>query len=410
MKILVSIRVALRALRVNRLRSALTMLGIIIGVAAVIAMVAIGSGATASIQAQIQSIGSNIIMVSSGSLTTGGMRLGSGASQTLSEDDAKAISAECPAVSAVAPTVRGGAQLMFGNSNWATSIQGTTPDYLTIRDLSVASGRAFTDQDVDSAAKVALLGPTVAKNLFGDGDPVGQVIRIKNAPFTVDGVLAAKGQSPSGQDQDDVVLIPISTAKREVTGASRANARSVGSLMVQAANADLMDEAQTEIGALLRQRHRIQAGQDDDFMVRNLSEVFDAQEGSAQVMALLLGAIASVSLIVGGIGIMNIMLVSVTERTREIGLRLAVGGKARDIMSQFLVEAVTLSVLGGTVGILLGLAASGLISHFAGWSTLISPTAILLASVFSAVVGISFGYYPARKAAMLDPIEALRYE
>ena len=410
MKILVSIRVALRALRVNRLRSALTMLGIIIGVAAVIAMVAIGSGATASIQAQIQSIGSNIIMVSSGSLTTGGMRLGSGASQTLSEDDAKAISAECPAVSAVAPTVRGGAQLMFGNSNWATSIQGTTPDYLTIRDLSVASGHAFTDQDVDSAAKVALLGPTVAKNLFGDSDPVGQVIRIKNVPFTVTGVLAAKGQSPSGQDQDDVVLIPISTAKREVTGASRANARSVGSLMVQAANADLMDEAQTEIGALLRQRHRIQAGQDDDFMVRNLSEVFEAQEGSAQVMALLLGAIASVSLIVGGIGIMNIMLVSVTERTREIGLRLAVGGKARDIMSQFLVEAVTLSVLGGTVGILLGLAASGLISHFAGWSTLISPTAILMASVFSAVVGISFGYYPARKAAMLDPIEALRYE
>jgi putative ABC transport system permease protein len=223
-------------------------------------------------------------------------------------------------------------------------------------------------------------------------------------------VLAAKGQSPSGQDQDDVVLIPITTAKRDVTGASRANARSVGSLMVQAANANLMDEAQTEIGALLRQRHRIQPGQDDDFTVRNLSEVFDAQEGSAQVMALLLGAIASVSLIVGGIGIMNIMLVSVTERTREIGLRLAVGGKARDIMSQFLVEAVTLSVLGGTVGILLGLAASGLISHFAGWSTLISPTAILLASVFSAVVGISFGYYPARKAAMLDPIEALRYE
>ena len=410
MKILVSIRVALRALRVNRLRSALTMLGIIIGVAAVIAMVAIGSGATASIQAQIQSIGSNIIMVLSGSLTTGGMRLGSGASQTLTEDDAKAIAAECPAVSAVAPTVRGGAQLMFGNSNWATSIQGTTPDYLAIRDLSVANGRAFTDQDVESAAKVALLGPTVAKNLFGDGDPVGQVIRIKNAPFTVSGVLAAKGQSPTGQDQDDVVIVPISTAKREVTGASRANARSVGSLMVQAASANLMDEAQIEIGALLRQRHHIQAGQDDDFTVRNLSEVFDAQEGSAQVMALLLGAIASVSLIVGGIGIMNIMLVSVTERTREIGLRLAVGGKARDIMSQFLVEAVTLSVLGGTIGILLGLGASELISHFAGWSTLISPTAIILASVFSAVVGISFGYYPARKAAMLDPIEALRYE
>jgi putative ABC transport system permease protein len=310
----------------------------------------------------------------------------------------------------VAPTVRGGAQLMFGNSNWATSIQGTTPDYLAIRDLSVANGRAFTDQDVESAAKVALLGPTVAKNLFGDGDPVGQVIRIKNAPFTVSGVLAAKGQSPTGQDQDDVVIVPISTAKREVTGASRANARSVGSLMVQAASANLMDEAQIEIGALLRQRHHIQAGQDDDFTVRNLSEVFDAQEGSAQVMALLLGAIASVSLIVGGIGIMNIMLVSVTERTREIGLRLAVGGKARDIMSQFLVEAVTLSVLGGIIGILIGVGASTLISHFAQWSTLISPTAIVLAFVFSALVGVSFGYYPARKAALLDPIEALRYE
>jgi putative ABC transport system permease protein len=410
MKILVSIRVALRALRVNRLRSALTMLGIIIGVAAVIAMVAIGSGATASIQAQIQSIGSNIIIVLSGSLTSNGMRLGSGASQSLTEDDAKAIAAECPAVSAVAPTVRGGAQLMFGNSNWATSIQGTTPDYLTIRDLSVASGRAFTDQDVDSAAKVALLGPTVARNLFGESDPVGQVMRIKNVPFTVDGVLAPKGQSPGGQDQDDVVLIPISTAKRDVTGASHANARAIGALMVQAAGANLMNEAQTEISALLRQRHHIQAGQDDDFTVRNLSEVFDAQEGSAQVMALLLGAIASVSLIVGGIGIMNIMLVSVTERTREIGWRGAGGATPRDIMSQFLVEAVTLSVLGGTVGILLGLAASGLISHFAGWSTLISPTAIVLASVFSAVVGISFGYYPARKAAMLDPIEALRYE
>jgi putative ABC transport system permease protein len=410
MRILASIRIALRALRVNRLRSALTMLGIIIGVAAVIAMVAVGTGATARIEDQIQSIGSNIIIVLSGSLTTGGMRLGSGASVTLTEDDAKAIAAECPAVSAVAPTVRGGAQVMFGNNNWATSIQGTTPDYLTIRDLSVSSGRPFTTQDVDAAARVALLGPTVAQNLFGDGEAVNQVVRIKNVPFTVVGVLAPKGQSPTGQDQDDVVLVPISTAKREVTGASRANARSVNQIMVQAAGPGLIDEAQTEISALLRQRHRVQPGQDDDFTVRNLAEVFAAQESSAQVMSLLLGAIASVSLIVGGIGIMNIMLVSVTERTREIGLRLAVGGKTRDIMSQFLVEAVTLSVLGGIVGILLGVGASTLISYFAQWSTLISPTAILLAFVFSALVGVSFGYYPARKAAFLDPIEALRYE
>jgi putative ABC transport system permease protein len=410
MRILASIRIALRALRVNRLRSALTMLGIIIGVAAVIAMVAVGTGATARIEDQIQSIGSNIIIVLSGSLTTGGMRLGSGASVTLTEDDAKAIAAECPAVSAVAPTVRGGAQVMFGNNNWATFIQGTTPDYLAIRDLSVGSGRPFTTQDVDAAARVALLGPTVAQNLFGDGEAVNQVVRIKNVPFTVVGVLAPKGQSPTGQDQDDVVLVPISTAKREVTGASRANARSVNNIMVQAAGPSLIDEAQTEISALLRQRHRLQPGQDDDFTVRNLAEVFAAQESSAQVMSLLLGAIASVSLIVGGIGIMNIMLVSVTERTREIGLRLAVGGKTRDIMSQFLVEAVTLSVLGGLVGILLGVGASTLISYFAKWSTLISPTAILLAFVFSALVGVSFGYYPARKAAFLDPIEALRYE
>ena len=410
MRVLASIRIALRALRVNRLRSALTMLGIIIGVSAVIAMVAIGSGATARIKEQIQSIGSNLIMVMPGSLTSNGIRLGSGAGVSLTEDDGKAIAAECPVVGAVAPIVRGGGQVMYGNNNWATSIQGTTPDYLTIRDQTVASGHPFTSQDVDSASKVALLGQTVVDNLFGGSDPVGQVIRIKNVPFTVAGVLSPKGQSPWGQDQDDVILIPISTAKRAITGTSHANARAVNNLMLQAIAPNLMSEAQREVTALLRQRHRVQPDQEDDFTVRNLAEVFDAQESSARVMSLLLGAIASVSLIVGGIGIMNIMLVSVTERTREIGLRLAVGGKTRDIMSQFLVEAVTLSVLGGIVGILLGVGASTLISYFAKWSTLISPTAILLAFVFSALVGVSFGYYPARKAAFLDPIEALRYE
>jgi len=410
MKVLAALRIALRALRVNRLRSALTMLGIIIGVAAVIAMVAVGSGATERIQQQIQAIGSNLIMVVPGSITSNGIRLGSGAVVTLSEDDAKAIVAECPAVATVAPTVRGAAQVMYGNANWATSIVGTTQDYLTIRDQSVLSGSPFTADDVNSGAKVALLGTTVTQNLFGEADPVGQSIRIKNVPFTVDGVLSPKGQSPSGQDQDDVILIPISTAKRQVVGASQANSRSVQAVMVQAVNAAAMDEAQREMGALLRQRHRIQPGQDDDFTVRNLSDVFAAQESSARVMSILLGAIASVSLIVGGIGIMNIMLVSVTERTREIGLRLAIGAKTRDILAQFLVEAVTLSVFGGIVGILSGLGASILISYFAGWSTLVSATSIGLAFAFSGLVGVFFGYYPARKAALLDPIEALRYE
>jgi putative ABC transport system permease protein len=410
MKILAAIRIALRALRVNRLRSALTMLGIIIGVAAVIAMVAVGSGATARIQEQIQAIGSNLVMVVPGSVTSNGIRLGSGAGVTLSEDDAKAIAAECPAVAVVAPTVRGAGQVMYGSANWATSFQGTTPDYLTIRDQPVAQGSAFTEDDVNSAAKVALLGQTVATNLFGAADPVGQTIRIKNVPFTVDGVLAPKGQSPTGQDQDDLILIPISTAKRNVTGSNQANARAVGSIMVQAAGPEAMDEAQRELESLLRQRHRIQRGQDDDFTVRNLSEVFAAQESSARVMSILLGAIASVSLIVGGIGIMNIMLVSVTERTREIGLRLAIGAKTHDILWQFLVEAVTLSILGGVIGILLGTGASTLISYFAKWSTLVSPVAMVLAFAFSALVGVFFGYYPARKAALLDPIDALRYE
>ncbi len=405
-----NVAIALEALRVNRLRSSLTMLGIIIGVAAVIAMVAVGSGATARIDEQIQSIGSNIIMVLPGSLTTGGMRLGSGATVTLTEDDANAIATECPAVSAAAPVVRSGAQVMYGNNNWATSIQGTTPDYLIIRDASLSSGRPFTNQDVDSAAKVAVLGQTVVQNLFDGGDPVDQVIRIKNVPFTVVGVLAPKGQSPGGQDQDDVILVPISTAKRTLTGFSHANARSVGTIMVQAFAPGAMGEALRQIEVLLRQRHRLQPDQEDDFTVRNLSEVFDARESSARVMSLLLGAIASVSLIVGGIGIMNIMLVSVTERTREIGLRAALGARMRDILTQFLVEAATLAALGGVVGILLGVTASVLISHFAGWSTLISPGAVLLAFLFSALVGISFGYYPARKAAMLDPVVALRYE
>ncbi len=410
MNVLVNVRIALRALRVNRLRSALTMLGIIIGVAAVIAMVAVGSGATARITEQIRSIGSNVIIVLSGSVTSGGIRVGAGSIMTLSEDDARAIASECPAVALVAPSSRGTAQVVFGNTNWSTLIQGTTPEYLEIRDFIMQAGRPFTAQDVDGATKVALVGQTVVDNLFGGTDPIGQIIRIKKVPFTVLGVLAPKGQSVSGQDQDDIILVPISTAKKKVLGISQANARAVGTIMIQARGPTVMKEAEEQVVALLRQRHRIQPGQDNDFTVRNLTEVFAAQEQSARVMSILLGAIASVSLIVGGIGIMNIMLVSVTERTREIGLRLAVGAKARDILTQFLVEAVTLSLIGGLIGIGFGLGASVVISYLAKWATLISASAILMAFAFSAMIGVFFGYYPARKAAFLDPIEALRYE
>jgi putative ABC transport system permease protein len=298
-----------------------------------------------------------------GIISSNGVRLGSGAVVTLSEDDAKAIAAECPSVSAVAPTVRGGVQVVYGSNNWATSVQGVTPDYMAIRDYTMMSGQFFTEQDVDAAAKVAVLGETVARSLFGDSDSTGQVVIIKNVPFTVAGVLTPKGQSPSGQDQDDVILLPITTAKQKVLGTSKANAKAVGALMVQAIGPQAMDQALEEMDGLLRERHKILPGLDADFTVRNLTEVFAAQETSARVMSILLGAIASVSLIVGGIGIMNIMLVSVTERTREIGLRLAVGAKTRDILSQFLVEAVTLSLLGGIIGILVGLAASLLISY-----------------------------------------------
>ena len=405
-KLIMSTRIALRALKVNRTRSGLTMLGIIIEVAAVIAMVGVGAGATARIQDQIQSIGSNLIMVLPGSISSNGVRLGSGGVVTLTEDDAKALAMECPAVSVVVPTVRGEVQVIAGGNNWASNVQGVTPNYLTIRDASMMSGQFFTDQDVDSAAKTAVLGQTVAQNLFGDNESTGQVVIIKNVPFTLPGVLTPKGQSPTGQDQDDVILLPISTAKQKVLGTNKANAKAVGSLMVQSIGPQALDQAVAEMTALLRERHKILPGQDDDFTIRNLTEVFAAQETFAQVMSILLGAIASVSLVVGGIGIMNIMLVSVIERTREIGLRLAVGAKTRDMLSHFLVEAVTLSLLGGLKGIAVGLTSSSLISYFAKWSTQVSPVAVIMAFVFSGLVGVFFGYYPARKAAFLDPIDA----
>jgi putative ABC transport system permease protein len=407
---LASARIAIEALKVNKMRSGLTMLGIIIGVAAVIAMVAVGSGASERIQQQIASIGSNVIIVMPGSVTTSGIRLGAGNALTLTLDDARAIAEECPAVASVAPLVRGGAQTVYGNNNWATSIQGTMPQYLQIRDLNVIEGNAFTQQDVDSATKVALLGKTVADNLFGTEDPAGKVIRIKKVPFTVVGVLEPKGQSPTGQDQDDLIIIPISTAKKKVLGGAQANANAVATIMIEARDPASMKEAETQAQELLRQRHHLSPDQDDDFSVRNLEELFTAQEASAEVMSILLASIASVSLVVGGIGIMNIMLVSVTERTREIGLRMAVGAKTKNILAQFLVEAVTLAVFGGVMGIATGVGASTMISHFAGWSTHTGVNAILIAFIFSALVGIFFGYYPARKAAMLNPIEALHYE
>jgi putative ABC transport system permease protein len=405
-----SVRIAGRALRVNKLRSALTMLGIIIGVAAVIAMVGVGAGAQARVAEQIQSLGSNLIIVLSGSVTSSGIRLGTGSQLTISEDDATAIAREVPLVQAAAPSVRGTAQVVYGNLNWATSIQGVTPDYFEARDWPVTDGRAITPEDVDGAAKIALVGQTTALNLFGESEPLGQIIRIKKVPFTVVGVLSRKGQNSWGQDQDDVIMIPISTAKKKVLGVSQANPRSVGSISIKVRADEDMIEAEEQIRALLRQRHRLQPFQDDDFWLRNLSEVLQTQEESSRVMTYLLAAIASVSLLVGGIGIMNIMLVSVTERTREIGLRMAVGARRRHILLQFLIEAVTLSLIGGIIGIALGLGGSRAISYFAEWRTLVNPESILIAFGFAAGIGIFFGFYPARKASRLDPIEALRYE
>ena len=405
-----SIRIALRALRVNKLRSGLTMLGIVIGVGAVIAMVAVGSGATQRIQEQIASIGSNLLMVLPGSATSGGMRMGFGSTMTLTEDDARAIAAEVPGVRTASGSMRGTAQVVFGNQNWSTAIQGTAPDYLELRDWDLDSGRFITQEDLDGATKVAVLGQTVRDNLFGDGEAVGQLVRIKKVPFTIIGILARKGQTSFGQDQDDVVIIPLSTAKKRVLGVSQANARFVGAIQIKAASPDLLTDIQGQAVDLLRQRHRLQPYQDNDFDVRNLAEMFAVQAASTKTMTVLLGAIASVSLLVGGIGIMNIMLVSVTERTREIGLRMAVGARSRDILGQFLIEAVTLALVGGILGILVGIGGSTLIALLANWSTLITPASIAVAFGSSAFIGIFFGYFPARKAAYLDPIEALRYE
>jgi putative ABC transport system permease protein len=403
-----SLRIALRALMVNKMRSALTMLGIIIGVGAVITMIAVGSGAKAKIAEQIASMGSNLLIVLSGSSTSGGLRFGSGTVPTLTVDDAKAILNEIPAVKYVAPSLGGVAQVIFGNQNWSTIVNGTTPEVLEIRDWPLSSGRSFTQQDVEGATKVCLLGQTVVDNLFGGIDPIGQVVRIKKVPFTVLGVLAPKGQSTWGQDQDDTIFIPLTTAQKRLFGMQFPGMVRV--IAVQAREPDSMKDVENQITDLLRQRHRIQPKQDNDFSVRNLTEIMSTAEQSANVMSYLLGAIASISLIVGGIGIMNIMLVSVTERTREIGIRIAVGAKGRDILLQFLIESLVLSLIGGMMGIGIGITGTLVLASFTQWPILFSINAIFLAFLFSGSVGVFFGFYPARKASMLNPIEALRYE
>jgi putative ABC transport system permease protein len=398
-------KIAFRALRRNKLRSVLTALGIIIGVGAVIAMVSIGNGAKAQVEQQIASLGENVILIFSGSVTSSGIRTGWGGAGTLKIEDAQAIRREVPSVIAVSEEVVSTSQVSAGNQNWFTRVYGESPEYFDIRQWPLSDGAIFTPQDVRSANKVCVIGRTTASQVFGSENSIGQILRIKGVPFLVTGVLTPKGLSPQGTDQDDIVIMPYTSAMKRVIGGS-----TLRGINVQVASPNDIAPAQQQIIELLRQRHNIRAGRDDDFTVRNQQEIAETATATSRVMTLLLGAIASVSLIVGGIGIMNIMLVSVTERTREIGVRLAVGAHGRDILTQFLIEAVTLSVIGGVIGILLGLGASHMLSAFAHWPTLISIPSIIAAFFVSAAVGIFFGFYPAREAARLDPIEALRYE
>jgi putative ABC transport system permease protein len=405
-----NLSIALQALKVNKLRSGLTMLGIIIGVAAVIVMIAVGSGAQARVKEQIAGLGSNLMILWAGSVTTAGVRGGTGTAQTLVEDDAWAVMREIAEVQVAAPTQRGSGQIVWGNANWLASIVGTTPEYFEARDWGLVTGRLFEAGEMSGAGKVAIIGQTVARELFGDGDPVDQIIRVRGVPFTVIGLLERKGQSMMGQDQDDIVIIPLTTARNKIFGALQGRIGRVSSIFIKSKDGADMKEAEDKVRELLRQRHRLTGNTPDDFSLRNLTEILQAQEAASKVMAILLAAVASVSLLVGGIGIMNIMLVSVTERTREIGLRLAVGARGKDILSQFLVEAITLSTIGGVLGILLGGLGTWLVAELAAWPVQLSVLSIVLAVGFSAVIGIFFGYYPARKASSMQPIQALRYE
>jgi putative ABC transport system permease protein len=405
-----NLSIAWRCLRAHRLRSLLTMLGIIIGVGAVVAMVAIATGARERIAAQIRSFGANVVAIAPGSARTGGARLGKGTAPALSHDDALAIFAEVPGIVAVAPVLVSRAQFTFESQNWAAEVGGVTPEYFVVRDLGIAEGREILAEENDRAAKVVLLGATLREKLFADADPMGAEVRIRDVPFTVVGVLERKGQDAQGNDRDDLALVPLSTARQQLVGVTRASPRLVHAILAKVADGLSAGDVIAPIANLLRERHRVGAGQEDTFVVHDLIEFAAAEQGAIRVFSILLTAVAGVSLVVGGIGIMNIMLVSVRERTREIGLRLAIGARERDILAQFLVEALTLALLGGALGALAGIGTSLVIASLAEWSVLVDLSTVLFAIVFSGAVGVFFGFYPARMAARLDPIAALRYQ